>query len=57
MDKPNKEWANLAFEKIILEEKEFGFLVEEDCPKTVKEAVDSDEGEKWRKAMEEELET
>ena len=57
IDKPNKEWANLAFEKIILEEKEFGFQVEEDCPKTVKEAVDSDEGEKWRKAMEEELET
>ena len=40
-----------------MEEKKFGFLVEEDCPKTVKEAVDLDEGEKWRKAMEKELET
>ena len=53
----DKEWANLAFEQIILEEKEFGFLVEEDCPKSVKEAINSEEGEQWSKAMEEEMET
>ena len=51
------EWANLAIEQIILEEKEFGFLVEEDCPNTVKEAVDLDEGKQWRKAMEKEMES
>ena len=59
IDKPSKieEWANLAVEQIILEQKEFGFLVEEDCPNTVKEAIDSEEGEHWRKAMEEEMDT
>ena len=40
-----------------MEEKEFGFLVKEDCPKLVKEAINSEEGEHWRKAMEEEMET
>ena len=35
---------------------EFEFLVEEDCPNTVKEAIESEEGEHWRKAMEEEME-
>ena len=53
----DKERANLAFEQIILEEKEYGFLVEEDCPKSMKEAIDSEEKEQWRKAMEEEIET
>ena len=40
-----------------MEEKEFRFLVEEDCPKSLKEAIDLEEGEHWRKAMEEEMET
>ena len=59
IDEPSKieEWVNLAVEQIILEQKEFGFLVEEDCPNTVKEAIDSEEGENWRKAMEEEMDT
>ena len=47
----------IEIEWIILEEKEYGFLVEEDCPKNIKEAVDLEEGEKWRTAMEEEMET
>ena len=34
-------------------EKESEFLVGEDCPNTVKEAMDSEEGEKWKTAMEE----
>lgn len=44
------EWANLALKQIILEENEFGFLVKEDCPKTIKEAMDSEEGSigKWQ---------
>ena len=59
IDEPSKieEWANLAVEQMILEQKEFGFLVKEDCPNTVKEAIDSEEEEHWRKAMEEEMDT
>ena len=53
-ESPNDS-ASLAIKQIILE-KEFGFLVKEDCPKTVKEALDSEEGEHWKKAMEEEVE-
>ena len=52
-----EEWANLAVEQIILEQKEFCFLVKEDCSNTVKEAIDSEEWEHWRKAMEEEMDT
>ena len=44
-------------EQIILGKKEFRFLVEEDCPNTVKEAMDPEEGEKWKTVMEEEIET
>ena len=51
------EWANLAMEQIALGQKEFGFLAEEDCPNTVKKAINSDKGEKWKQAMEEEIET
>ena len=58
IDSPSKEeWANLAVEQIILGEKEFRFLVEEDCPNTVKEAMDSEKREKWKTAMEEETGT
>ena len=58
IDSPSKEeWTNLAVEQIILGEKEFGFLVEEDCANTVKEAMNSEEEEKWKTAMEEEIET
>ena len=32
-------------------------MVEEDCHNTVKEAMDSEEGEKWKTAMEEEIGT
>ena len=53
----NKECANLAIKQIVLEEREFGFLVEDDCPTSIKEVINSDEGEHWRKAMEEEMET
>src|SRR5882757_491019 len=57
--KPSRieEQANLAFEQFIMEEKEYGYLAEEDCLKTVNDAIRSDEGEKWKKAMEEEMET
>ena len=55
IDESPNDSASLVIEQIILE-KEFGFLVEEDCPKTVKEALDSEEGEHWKKAMEEEVE-
>ena len=44
------EWANLAIEQIALGKKEFGFLAEEDCPNTVKEAMKGRNGNKlWKK--------
>ena len=41
----NKESANLAIEQIVLEEREFGFLVEDDCLTSIKEAINSDKEE------------
>lgn len=49
------EQTNLAFEQLILEHSEFSFLAKEG-PKTVDEVIMSEEGEQWKKAMEEEME-
>ena len=56
----SKEKANLAKEclgRIILEE-EFAFnAYEEDLPRGYEEAIEGDEGKKWKAAMDEEIET
>jgi transposase InsO family protein len=51
-----KEVANIAVDQIILEQREYGFLAQ-DGPTSVNEAINSEEGEKWEKAMEEEIGT
>ena len=49
------ERANLAFEQMILEHVEFSFLTKEGL-KMVEEVITSEEGEQWKKAMDEEME-
>jgi hypothetical protein len=59
--KITKEKANLAMDtlwKVILEGEEFAFRAnEEDLPKNYEEAMTGDEGEKWKAAMDEEINT
>ena len=56
-----KDKANLAIDalwKNVLEEEEFAFRTnEEDLPKNYEEAIEGDEGKKWKAAMDEEIET
>ena len=56
IDQSLKEVANIAIDQIILEQTEYGFLAQ-DGPTSVNEAINSEEGERWKKAMEEEIGT
>ena len=56
-----KDKANLAIDTVwknILEEEEFAFRMnKDDLPKNYEDAIRGDEGEKWKNAMDEEIET
>jgi len=56
-----KDKANLAIDALwrnALEEEEYTFITnEEDLPKNYEDAIRGDEGEKWKMAMDEEIET